>query len=444
MTDLHALLKQSIIDRGISDPRDREEIYTEARRAVVRRLWQQDPPLDQDEIDGRINAYDHAVSVIESDFAAHFSGARELQYADPAAGSAEDGHPRPDSDQPFDRPVPMRARYADDPALQPHADDEGATSEEPDEAGDGAFFQDPADEGEVTADEPSFSDEDEAYQSERDEPPAQELEAPLGYDPKAAGEFYDYDDEEQGYQAPPQGDRWTVPSDDSTVRPREPLPKGTREKPRKASRGTAVRMLAGAIVTLVVVLAGIVAFVFLREPAEDGVTIAIEERRQVSDAATAVRIAADDLAVSQTFVLFDGLDPTIFDTTTDNPVRFDNDVGGSFARVASASGAAGATIVIGPGLASQLAGQRIRVRVLARSSFDRGALSMRFAYQSGVAISHWQTANLEPDYGEVGILWRVPSQTTSTSGHRLIIEPGIPGDGTGTDIKSVEIDILAP
>ena len=444
MTDLHALLKQSIIDRGISDPRDRKEIYTEARRAVVRRLWEQDPPLDQDEIDGRINAYDDAVSVIESDLHEHFSRARELQYADPAAGAAEDEHARAAGDQAFDRPVPMRARYADDPPLQPQAEVDRNHSDEPDERDHGAFLHNPADDGDVHGDEPDGAGESQADQSGPDGPPGQEFEAPLGYDPETADEFYDYDDEEQGYRAPPQGDRWTVPSDDNTVRPREPLPSGTQERRRKVSQGTAVRVLAGTIVALVVALVGIAVFVFLREPAEEGVTIAIEERRQVSDAATAVRIAADDLAVNQTFVLFDGLDPTIFETTTDNPVRFDNDAGGSFARVASSSGAAGAAIVIGPGLASRLAGQRVRVRVLARSSRDRGALSMRFAYQSGVAISHWQTANLEPDYGEVGILWRVPSQSTSASANRLIIEPGIPGDGTGADIKSVEIDILAP
>ena len=68
---------------------------------------------------------------------------------------------------------------------------------------------------------------------------------------------------------------------------------------------------------------------------------------------------------------------------------------------------------------------------------------MRFAYQSGLAISHWQTANLASDYEAVGMLWRVPTMRTSPAGDFLLIEPGIPGDGTGADIQSIRIDVLA-
>ncbi len=68
---------------------------------------------------------------------------------------------------------------------------------------------------------------------------------------------------------------------------------------------------------------------------------------------------------------------------------------------------------------------------------------MRFAYQSGLAISHWQTANLSPDFQSLGLLWRVPTMRTNSSGDFLLLEPGIPGDGTGADIQSIRIDILA-
>ncbi|HVZ13720.1 MAG TPA: hypothetical protein VG894_04605, partial [Bauldia sp.] len=72
-----------------------------------------------------------------------------------------------------------------------------------------------------------------------------------------------------------------------------------------------------------------------------------------------------------------------------------------------------------------------------------GAASMRFAYQSGLAISHWQTANLSSDFTQLGMAWRVPTMRTSASGgDALIIEPGIPGDGTGMDIKAIRIDVL--
>ena len=68
---------------------------------------------------------------------------------------------------------------------------------------------------------------------------------------------------------------------------------------------------------------------------------------------------------------------------------------------------------------------------------------MRFAYQSGVAISHWQTANLGPDYQAVALTWRVPALQTDRSGDVLLIQPGVPGDGTGADIKSIKIDLLS-
>jgi hypothetical protein len=98
--------------------------------------------------------------------------------------------------------------------------------------------------------------------------------------------------------------------------------------------------------------------------------------------------------------------------------------------------------IIGPGLAERLAGQRVRVTLLVRSSTDFGAGAMRFAYQSGLAISHWQTANLSADYQPVGIIWRVPTMRTNPAGDYLVIEPGIPGDGTGVDIQSIKIDVL--
>ena len=67
---------------------------------------------------------------------------------------------------------------------------------------------------------------------------------------------------------------------------------------------------------------------------------------------------------------------------------------------------------------------------------------MRFAYQSGVAISHWQTANLGADYQAVAMTWRVPGLRTDRGGDLLVIQPGVPGDGNGADIKSIKIDLL--
>jgi hypothetical protein len=98
---------------------------------------------------------------------------------------------------------------------------------------------------------------------------------------------------------------------------------------------------------------------------------------------------------------------------------------------------------IGPGIAGRLAGQPARIVIVARSSRESGALNMRFAYQSGIALSHWQSADLGNDYTSYGIVWRVPAMQTDPNGDYLLIEPGIPGDGTAADIKSVRLDLLA-
>jgi len=227
-------------------------------------------------------------------------------------------------------------------------------------------------------------------------------------------------------------DRW---SDDGSI-----APAVRRDWWRGFSERDKIRILAGAIIGLVVALGGLAAYLLL-SGGDDGVTLAIGVRREVSDAATAARIPNDKLDVAQSFALFDGRDPTIFATTPDNPVRFDSDSG--FVRASSSVSAPGVKAIIGPGLAARLAGQRVRVTIVGRSSAERGAAAMRFAYQSGVAISHWQTANLAPEYEAVGMIWRVPAMRTSQSGDYLLIEPGIPGDGTGVDIQSIKIDLLA-
>ena len=199
-------------------------------------------------------------------------------------------------------------------------------------------------------------------------------------------------------------------------------------------------MLLGAIGACLVLLVAL-GFYLLLPVRDGGVTVDIDVRREVSDAATAVRTAAQNLPVDQTFMLFDGRDPTIFETSPDNPVKFDANAG--VVRVSSSAGAPGVKALIGPGLAGRLAGRNVRVTLVARSSSEAGAAGMRFAYQSGLAISHWQTANLAANYQAVAIIWRVPTQRTDRAGDLLLIEPGVPGDGTGADIKSIRIDLLA-
>ena len=392
MTDFYALLKQSIIDRGIEDSGDREEVYAQARRAVIKQLWDFRPPLAADEIDTRVGAYDTAVERIEADLQIAFGtgkmlpkGARQPSPAEPALAQIikANGH------------EPSVAEWArEEPEYQPGVARASSAYAPP--------RREPVEEyREDTYDEPPIADtqDDESYS--------------------------------------PRGDRWSEP--------------GQYENDRREFRRPAwlawlgsgdeikVRLLAIAIGGLFIVLVGIGAY-YLATRSDKGVTLAIGVRREVSDAATAARIPNDNVAIAESFAVFDGRDPTIFATTPDNPIRFDSANG--FARVSSSTSAPGIKVLIGPGLASRLAGHQVRVIIDVRSSLESGAAGMRFAYQSGLAISHWQTANLSSDYQPVGIIWRVPTMRTNPTGDFLLIEPGIPGDGTGADIRSIRIDLL--
>ena len=194
-------------------------------------------------------------------------------------------------------------------------------------------------------------------------------------------------------------------------RPADDLPR-RRQRQRPAPRQPLsdrdkIYMLLGAIGVCVLVLGGIGVYALM--PRDGGVTVDIDARHEVSDAATAVRLAAETLPIDQTFMLFDGRDPTVFETSPDNPIRFDANSG--TVRISSSTASPGVKTLIGPGLATRLAGHDVRVTIVARSSADAGAAGLRFAYQSGVAISHWQTVNLGPEFQAVALTWRVPTLT---------------------------------
>ena len=298
---------------------------------------------------------------------------------------------------------------------------------------------------------------------EVDEPPARQYSRALAR-PRTPEPPVDPYEDEPGYgDEPPlslrrqrEHDRWSEDGprraargtrdprpapDPRRIGPDDDLPRRRRrQRPRKPiSDRDKIFMLLGAIGVCVLVLGGIGVYVLV--PPDGGVTVDIDSRQEVSDAATAVRLAAQAMPVDQTFMLFDGRDPTVFETSPDNPIRFD-DTSGSV-RISSSTGSAGVKALIGPGLATRLAGHAVRVTIVARSAKEAGAASMRFAYQSGVAISHWQTANLGPDYQAVALTWRVPALQTDRSGDVLLIQPGVPGDGTGANIKSIKIDLLS-
>lgn len=232
----------------------------------------------------------------------------------------------------------------------------------------------------------------------------------------------------------------------------------------KRSGRNLVRMLSTAAAGLFVVLIGFNAFLFVpiildsdappptasatAKKSSDRLPIAgaptsSSATRIVSDSATASEIPERVLNVAESLVVFAGRDPTIFEGSPNNPIQFDSDAEGGFARISSTASTAGAKALIGPGLAERFAGRTIRVTLLARASNRNGAETIRFAYQSGLALSHWQSVDLSSSYGSYGMIWRVPAAHESTAGDFLLIEPGVPGDGTSTDIRSIKIDILA-
>lgn len=435
MGDFYSVLRQSIIDRGLTAPEEREEAYAQARRAMINRLWAYTPPLDEDEIDQRIGQFDIAVAAIEDEVVEVFAAMDDVAAHDDDAGhvagppqighdaddypphfggeAGDDGgedidehpprtrEPRPSIDE-ASRAVELALLAADldpDPDAAPgdpdmpaaHDEDLGGWTHADEEDGDGAVL---------------------ATGAERPAPavPADARKA-TGPKPKRAG-----------------------PS----------LPERIREglaRSLSSSDPAHVRLLVAIVVALSLVLVGGIVWVLwprTSSPVGPPVVLRTDVPGGVSDPDTAVRLPKEAIAVTSSFSLFDGQDPTVFESDPDNPVRFD----GQLARIATSTSSAGAKVIIGAGLSSRLAGKTVRVTLDARSARENGATSMRFAYQSGVAISHWQTANLGADFTPLGLVWRVPAMRTDPTGDYIVIEPGLPGSGTAVEIRSVRIDLV--
>jgi hypothetical protein len=472
MSDLYSVLKQSILDRGLRSPAAREEVYSQARTAMIRQLWSYDPPLAEDEIDARVGQFDTAVERIESDLVVTFAGAsalprrvigrarqaraaekpapvfegydEEADYApafggraapppeEAAEAAADDAefddlpdrvrrwHRRGDTD-------PLEARRAAiEDALRPEASDDAEA-----EDGQEAYRDEPP----AYADEPV--DRGDAYRNDRRAARDEDFrgEARDGGAGSRSSESEGRGEEDYGDEAPP------------TVK------RGIRGGARNPAAGwasfderTRVRILIGAIAAFAVVLIALAAYIIVPLMSESDTSPAIAADGPAASGKASDRIGApgavDAANIAQSFVVFDGSDPTVFDSGSENPVRFDKDDAGGFARVASSASDAGVHVTIGPGLANRLAGRSVRVTVTARSARENGAVGMRFAYQSGVAISPWQTVNLTGGYTTSSLIWRLPAMRTNPAGDYLLVEPGIPGDGTAAEIQSIQIDLL--
>jgi hypothetical protein len=408
LTDFQTLLKQSIVARGIREASRRQGVYAQARSALIRQLAEAHPRLANADIAKRVVEFDRAMKQIESELAVELAPEETLSEApedisDPAGDDGAEGEQAANGWDAHDDPIAGDASLEADGAAR-------STNgwDDRDSRGGAVAIRGAA--------SPTL------YAEYEDE-----LPPPVPFTGRWKDEEAVYREEKPG--APPP----------LVVRPRLPPPQ--RRLGWTLSEGDKVRVLVGAIGALGLVLLGLLIFLFL--PGRDGAVTVPLGRGTVSDAASADRIAGAALDVKQSFVVFDGRDPTVFQASSDNPIRLDSDAEGAFARIGTSTASGGVKVQIGPGLASRLAGQNIRVVMTMRAATERGALNMRFAYQSGVALSHWQTANLSRTYASSGMTWIVPQMRTSANGaDYLIIEPGIPGDGTYADIQSIRIDLL--
>ncbi len=147
-------------------------------------------------------------------------------------------------------------------------------------------------------------------------------------------------------------------------------------------------------------------------------------------------------AAAETFVLFDGHDPSAFKSAPDNPVQFQGGTDGGSVRISSSAGSNGARLIVGPGVYQPIAGRQIRVVVVARGAAGSPASSLRLAYQNGRQLSGWSDLKLTDAYQSLAMTWTMPKQRQGTEGDAVLIEPGIPGDQTAADIRSVSIDVL--
>lgn len=176
-------------------------------------------------------------------------------------------------------------------------------------------------------------------------------------------------------------------------------------------------------------------------PTDIAGVIAAAPEEAPAPAAPAAAIPAGALAL-ETLNLFDGRDPSVFQSVPDNPVRFEGDTQGGFARVSTSIHSTGSRITVGRGVYERLAGRTIRLVVVARASATSPAHSLRFAYQNGRSLSPWKDGELGKDYAPLSATWTVPKERGGPETDAVLIEPGIPGDGTAADIKSARIEVL--
>ncbi|MCX5497755.1 hypothetical protein OSH11_23855 [Kaistia dalseonensis] len=430
MSQLDAVLRRSIAHLDPADRSGRERVFASARDAMRRLLLSYDPPLSPDDIDRKTAEFEVIVDLIEAELRRSHSAASRLLADRPSLlSTAAKGTPPLTSPllAPLAKPIPTKPLPTE--PLPVKEEEVAVDEDEPEEDGD-------------YADDPDYAYDEEGDDRDIDAAP--------------------FEDEDDGY-------------DDDDYDELEPRPglMGWLDGHRAQAIGIAAAI--GALV-LVLVVGGFYlhgrsmttatapapsvaeAVTPPAEPAapspaaapspspaastpSEPATAAPPSAAPAAPAEPAQPVASGALAL-ETIVLFDGRDPSVFQSAPDNPVHFEGDTTGGYAQISSSTGSTGARLLVGRGVYERIAGRTIRIVLVARAAKDAPATTLRFSYQNGRNVSPWTDLTLSPDYAPLSFEWTVPKVRGGPESDALFIEPGIPGDQTAADIRSARIEIL--
>ncbi len=404
MTHLETVLRRAVAGLDPSDREGRRRAFGDVRAQMMRLLAVYEPPLSADEIEGKIDELDTIIRRLEA------------EYAPPPAAA-----PEPEAPAPSD--------FSD----EYEAGEEDVVLDEPDE---GPFD---LDDGEVLDGEEPV---EEPPPATRASVIARIAAVGLALVIIAAGAgFLVYlasePSRQQTAEAPPatspepQASEPVTPAD--TAPPQSPTP-----EPSASPASEPATAVAPAPVETPTAAAP--PEPTPAEPAGEGTAPAPSTAPASTPSPTPAPPPSGPVAES--LILFDGSDPGMFRSTADNPVRFDGYPNGGTVRISSSANSNGARLRVGPGVYQRIAGRHVRILVVARAAPDDPADALRFAYQNGRRLSPWSDQKLSDDFQTLVLDWTVPAQRTGSEGDSLLIEPGIPGDGTAADIRSVTIDVL--
>ncbi len=490
MTDFTTVIRKSVgRSPAAADPAARAEVYDHVYAVMLAQIERQHPPLSNAEIDDRIALFEASVREVEDEYAP------PLAEAEPGDG---------DLDEPAEIPPGETLAYIadsdesvwDSPAIDMTWDAEHSAWRDAarERAGDADAS---ADDGAIPGDWDSRIAAAVAggrpaaprFAAASDQPPpAPHLLLPPPEESRGPGLLA-----RLGALLPRRPARSVARSAGSQDVPAEPAPKrvrGRKAPARKAAAdaaapaGSAPRARWGArriglvaVLVFVVLAGGYAASVFIplltgggpdeaelvEAPDVELPTVARPAREvlpfvpdvpgpgaAVAPADLGIRsfapleAAAGPLAERESIILFNGENPTVFEASPDNPVRFRGEDGAGIARVGTSSTSAGVRAAIGPGIVQRLQGRSFRLMVEIRASPDNPASSIRFAYQHGRTLSDWQSATLGADFVTIPLDFAVPADGQTRGNDYLIIEPGIPGDGTAGDIRFIRVEVMPP